>query len=97
MYAIATPRIGSAGAIGTADHLEMGFAILSRIHKICGARKMGQASGPSWRFYWGFCPGSRRPRARDPLVVWAWDLVVIRLLCCGLPDPPVASFSLCDL
>ena len=31
-------------------------------------------TGPLWG--WGFCPGSRRPRARVPLVVWAWDLVV---------------------
>jgi hypothetical protein len=36
---------------------------------------------------WGFCPGSRRPRARVPLVVWAWDLVVIRLHGCGFPAP----------
>jgi len=35
-------------------------------------------TGPVWG--WGFCPGSRRPRARVPLVVWAWDLVVIRFL-----------------
>jgi hypothetical protein len=25
----------------------------------------------------GFCPGPRRPRARVPLVVWAWDLFVM--------------------
>jgi hypothetical protein len=35
----------------------------------------------------GFCPGSRRPRARVPIVAWAWDLRVMRLLCCGLPAP----------
>ena len=33
-----------------------------------------------------------RPRARVPLVVWAWDLVVIRLLCCGLPAPARRQF-----
>jgi len=47
-------------------------------------------TGPVWG--WGFCPGSRRPRARVPLVVWAWDLVVIRLLCCGLPAPARRQF-----
>jgi hypothetical protein len=26
------------------------------------------------------------------LVVWAWDLVVIRLLCCGLPAPTRRQF-----
>ena len=25
--------------------------------------------------------------ARVPLVVWAWDLFVMRLPCCGLPPP----------
>jgi len=33
-----------------------------------------------------------RPRARVLLVVWAWDLVVIRLLCCGLPAPARRQF-----
>ena len=47
-------------------------------------------TGPVWG--WGFCPGSRRPRARVPLVVWAWDLVVMRLLCCGLPAPARRQF-----
>jgi hypothetical protein len=28
-----------------------------------------------------------RPRARVLSVVWAWDLVIIRLHCCGLPAP----------
>ena len=28
-------------------------------------------TGPVWGR--GLCPGSRRPRARVPLVVWAWD------------------------
>ena len=45
---------------------------------------------PVWG--WGFCPSSRRPRARVLLVVWAWDLVVIRLLCCGLPAPARRQF-----
>ena len=31
-------------------------------------------------------------RARVPLVVWAWDLVVMRLLCCGLPAPARRQF-----
>ena len=47
-------------------------------------------TGPVWG--WGVCPGSLRPRARVPLVVWAWDLVVIRLLCCGLPAPARRQF-----
>jgi len=45
-------------------------------------------TGPAWGR--GLCPGSRRPRARVPLVVWAW--VVIRLLCCGLPAPARRQF-----
>ena len=52
-------------------------------------------TGPMWAR--GFCPGSRRPRARVPLVVWAWDLFVMRLPCCGLPAPARPRFSLCDL
>ena len=51
-------------------------------------------TGPVWAR--GFCPGSRRPRARVPLVVWAWDLFVMRLLCCALPAPARHRFSLCD-
>ena len=47
-------------------------------------------TGPVWG--WGFCPGSRRPRARVLLVVWAWDLVIIRLHCCGLPAPARRQF-----
>ena len=47
-------------------------------------------AGPVWG--WGFCPGSRRPRARVPLVVWAWDLVIIRLHCCGPPAPARRQF-----
>jgi hypothetical protein len=37
-------------------------------------------------------PGSSRPRARVALVVWAWDLSVLRLLCCGLPAPACLLF-----
>ena len=40
----------------------------------------------------GFCPSSHRPRARVPLVVWAWDLFVMRLPCCGLPAPARSLF-----
>ena len=40
----------------------------------------------------GFCPGSRRPRARVPLVVWGWDLFVTRPLCCGLSAPARHQF-----
>ena len=47
-------------------------------------------TGPVWG--WGFCPGSRRPRARVPLVVWAWELFVMRLPCCGLPAPARRQF-----
>jgi len=47
-------------------------------------------AGPVWG--WGFCPGSRRPRARVPLVVWAWDLVILRLHCCGPPAPARRQF-----
>ena len=42
-------------------------------------------TGPVWDR--GFCPGSRRPRARVPLVVWVWDCFVMRLSCCCLPAP----------
>jgi hypothetical protein len=38
-------------------------------------------------------PGSRRPRARVPLVVWAWDLVVVRLLCCGFSAPAPGLYN----
>jgi hypothetical protein len=47
-------------------------------------------TGPVWA--WGFCPGFRRPRARVPLVVWAWDLFVLQLSCCGLPAPTRHQF-----
>ena len=47
-------------------------------------------TGPVWGR--GFRPGSHRPRARVPLVVWAWDLFVMRLLCCGLPAPARRQF-----
>ena len=54
-------------------------------------RRLGSClMGPVWG--WGFCPGSRRPRARVPLVVWAWDLVIIRLHCCGPPAPARRQF-----
>jgi hypothetical protein len=47
-------------------------------------------TGPMWAR--GFCPGSRRPRARVPSVVWAWGLFVMRLPCCGLPAPARRQF-----
>jgi len=45
----------------------------------------------------GFCPGSHRPRARVPLVVWAWDLLLCGFL--AAVSRPLLShcFSLCDL
>ena len=45
----------------------------------------------------GFCPGSHRPRARDPLVVWAWDFLSCSFL--AAVSRPLLShcFSLCDL
>jgi len=52
-------------------------------------------TGPVWAR--GFCPGSRRPRARVPLVVWAWDLLLCGFSAAVSRPPPVASFSLCDL
>jgi len=52
-------------------------------------------TGPVWAR--GFCPGSRRPRARVPLVVWAWDLLLCGFFAAVSRPPPVASFSLCDL
>ena len=52
---------------------------------VFGARS---ARGHSIHFY----SKKRFPRARVPLVVWAWDLVVIRLLCCGLPAPARRQF-----
>ena len=48
----------------------------------------------------GFCPGSRRPRARVPLVVWALDFF---LFCASLPWSPgpclsiVFRSAICDL
>jgi hypothetical protein len=54
-------------------------------------------TGPVWGR--GFRPGSHRPRARVPLVVWAWDLFVMRLPCCGLPapaHPPIFRSAICD-
>ena len=35
-------------------------------------------TGPVWAR--GFCPSSRRPRARVPLVVWAWDFLLCGFL-----------------
>jgi hypothetical protein len=52
-------------------------------------------TGPVWAR--GFCPGSRRPRARVPLVVWAWDLLLCGFFAAVSRPPPAASFSLCDL
>jgi len=45
----------------------------------------------------GFCPGSHRPRARVPLVVWAWDFFLCGFL--AAVSRPLLShcFSLCDL
>ena len=45
----------------------------------------------------GFCPGSHRPRARVPLVVWAWDFLLCGFL--AAVSRPLLShcFSLCDL
>jgi len=53
-------------------------------------------TGPVWGQ--SFCPGSRRPRTRVPLVVWAWDLFVMRLPCRGLPAPARDQFrtAICD-
>jgi len=45
----------------------------------------------------GICPGSRRPRARVSLVVWAWDLFCMGFFHCGLPAPALPLFSLCAL
>ena len=45
----------------------------------------------------GFCPGSHRPRARVPLVVWAWDFLLCGFLA-AVSQPLLAHcFSLCDL
>ena len=38
----------------------------------------------------GFCPDSRRPRARVPLVVWAWDFCYVGSLL-SLPRSPGPS------
>jgi len=45
----------------------------------------------------GFCPGSRRPLARVPLVVWAWDFLFYGFF--AAVSRPLFShgFSLCDL
>ena len=45
----------------------------------------------------GFCPGSHRPRARVPLVVWAWDFLLCGFLA-AVSRPLLAHcFSPCDL
>ena len=54
-------------------------------------------TGPVWG--WGVCPGSRRPRARVPLVVRAWDLVCYPASLLWSPGPrpsPVFRSVLCD-
>jgi len=54
-------------------------------------------TGPVWG--WGVCPGSRRPRARVPLVVWAWDLVCYPASLLWSPGPrpsPVFRSAICD-
>ena len=45
----------------------------------------------------GFCPGSHRPRAHVPLVVWAWDFLLCGFL--AAVSRPLLShcFLLCDL
>ena len=40
----------------------------------------------------GFCPGSHRPRARVPLVVWAWDFCDMRVLYRGFLAPALNCF-----
>ena len=54
-------------------------------------------TGPVWG--WGVCPGSRRPRARVPLVVRAWDLVCCPASLLWSPGPrpsPVFRSAICD-
>jgi len=45
----------------------------------------------------GFCPGSHRPRARVPLVVWAWDFLLCGFLTAVCRPRLSHCFSLCDL
>jgi hypothetical protein len=51
-------------------------------------------TGPVWAR--GFCPGSRRPRARVPLVVWAWDLLLCGFFAAVSRPPPVFRSAICD-
>jgi hypothetical protein len=52
-------------------------------------------TGPVWDR--GFCPSSRRPRARVPLVVWAWDFFCSAASLPWSPGPcSPTCFSLCD-
>ena len=44
-----------------------------------------------------FSPVSHRPRARVPLVVWAWDFLICGFFNRGLPAPALKCFLLCDL
>jgi hypothetical protein len=46
----------------------------------------------------GFCPGSHRPRARVPLVVWSWDFFLLCGFLAAVSRPLLSHcFSLCDL
>ena len=51
--------------------------------------------GPVWGR--SFCPGSRRPRTRVPLVVWAWDFLLCGFLAVVSRPLLAHCFSLCDL
>ena len=53
------------------------------------------STGPMWGR--GFCPGSHRPSACVPLVVWAWDFLFYGFF--AAVSRPLFShgFSLCDL
>jgi hypothetical protein len=53
------------------------------------------STGPMWGR--GFCPGSHRPSACVPLVVWAWDFLLCGFLA-AVSRPLLAHcFLLCDL
>ena len=52
-------------------------------------------TGPAWGR--GLCPGSRRPRARVPLVVCGPGTLSCGFFAAVSRPPPAASFSLCDL
>ena len=54
-------------------------------------------TGPVWDR--GFCPSSRRPRARVPLVVWAWDFFCSAASLPWSPgpcSPPLFRSAICD-